>query len=1368
MALSLIHTLRSYIPDILQKRIVNDPTPPNKPFIENYLAAVLFVDISGFTALTEQFAARGPSGAEDISAVLNDFYGQWIKIIKMYGGDIIKFAGDGLLVIWENENLEEATLRAAQTALEARKKLENFRVEDRALSTRIALAAGQLALTGLGGVFNRWEVVVTGDAIDQVGKAQTPLKPGQIIASPEAWEKLKMHASGDSVQDGYVLLNSISSKVKQEAQHFFNLEENSIPALRSYIPGAIAKRIDAGQSDWLAELRRVTTLFINIPEMTRGTDRDLAQKLAQILQSAIYRYEGSVNKIAVDEKGVSLLAAFGLPPFSHEDDPLRGVLAAQDIITTITELGFNCYIGVATGRIFCGVIGNETRREYTINGNAVNLAARLMQAASAGMPAPDGSPVYILCDLSTHDAAKGRVDFTALYPINVRGKAQPVAVFVPQARHAKDMSQIALTDMIGRENERFALAEALRALITRESRVVIIEGEAGLGKSRLVEELLHQADAMNVNVFLGLGEAIEQNTPYHVWKNIAAKMFGIDEQESITEQKIVFEKSFCEDEDIKERAPLLSAVLPFIIPDTESTKNIIGDARANAMHQLITERLLQIASQKPTVLVIEDVHWLDSGSWALLSYAAQEVTPLLIVITTRPMGIMTPIEFSQLQNMPLTRSLSLSPLGNLDIETLLLQRLNVKKLPDELVSFIRNKAEGHPFYSEELAYALRDGGFIEIKNNECRITSSAGTLDELNLPDSLAGVITSRIDKMAPAHQLTLKVASVIGRVFALHELSAIYPIKSELEALPEYLTNLENQGLTILDTPDPEVSYLFKHIITQEVAYNLLLFSQRRSLHRAMAEWYEGSFMQDIVTYYPVLAHHWKQADVPQKAIEYLEKSGEMAFRNGTYREAIQFFSQAHEKANANPNANVSPLKQAYWLRSIGEAQMGLGDMDAARESFREAVTILKHPSPLTATGFVFGLIQQWFIQNLHRRFPRIFIGRLQSKDAELQEVAQTYTHLGHVNYMKLESLPMFYHTLRSLNLSEDGGSMSPARAWALGTASAIMGFIPNHELAKHYAEKAMHASAQVDNPRSQMWTYLTVGTYKLGVGDWDASRTALLKAKELALSASDGRLEGDADTVLAGLTYYQGGDFEISQKYYDNLLAQGKKSGNNLHLTWATYGQSFLQIIRGEFEQAIHNTQNSAKLDPTPINIAHLNTIRGMANWRMGREEQAIKNFAETLSILNSLPPQVYSLLVSYQTLAQVTFEAWEQGKTFDVPGWRTTNEIRQTVAVLIKLLKKYKRTFLIGEPALLYYQGLQKWMNGKHEAALKDWQSSVQVSKSLSMPWNEAHAWKILAIHSEGETRRSNLSTALTLFTSCHATYDVTETKKLLTEQ
>jgi tetratricopeptide (TPR) repeat protein len=941
-----------------------------------------------------------------------------------------------------------------------------------------------------------------------------------------------------------------------------------------------------------------------------------------------------------------------------------------------------------------------------------------------------------------------------------------VPVYVPLARHSKDMGRIALTDMIGRDYERFALAEALRALITKESRVVIIEGEAGLGKSRLVEELLRQAEAMNVETFLGIAEAIEQNTPYYVWKNIAAKIFHLDDSASVSEQRAHFERSIEADQFTKERAPLLSAVLPFTIADNEHTRNILGEARARAMHRLLIERFARAAQESPTALVIEDVHTLDSGSWALLLFAAQRVSPLLIVLTMRPMEKVPPPELTQLQGMDSARRLTLAPLSHSDTETLICQRLNVHTLPSELVSFIGGKAEGHPFYSEELAYALRDGGYIETRDRECRITSFAGNLEDLNLPGSLEGVITSRIDRMQPPHQLTLKVASVIGRAFALQELSAIYPIQSERNALPEYLSQLEKQELTILDTPEPDISYLFKHIITQEVAYNLLLFAQRRTLHRAIAEWYERHHARELAAFYPALAHHWKQAEVPQKAVEYLEKAGEMAFRNGAYREAIQFFTQALEKSE-KMEGSAAPLKVATWLRTIGEAQMGLGQMETARATFRRAAQVLNRPAAVKPLSIVLELASQLIIQSLHRRFPNFFLGRMKEKDAELQEAAHNFTHLAHVNYMKLESIPMVYHVVKGLNLSEAGGGMSPARVWALGTASAIMGFLPNHALAERYAGMALSASSQVDSVRAQIWTHLAVGTYKTGAAQWDKARASLQIVKELAGRASDLHHEGDAETVLAGLEYYRGVDFEACQGHYDDLTAQTKKSGNLLQSTWAIYGNAFLQLVRGEFELALDHVKNGESLDDTPINIAHLNCIRALANWRTGRLEQALRNCACALSILLPLPPQVYSLLMGYRTVAQVACEAWEKGISIDLPGWRTRSELNRTLASILRALSKYRRTFPIGEPSLLYHRGCRRWINRNHEAAIRDWQASARAARGLGMPWDEALALREIGNRSGGAIRRANLGNALALFEASHAIYDAMVTKRMLEE-
>ena len=201
-------------------------------------------------------------------------------------------------------------------------------------------------------------------------------------------------------------------------------------ALRAYIPGAILARLAAGQSGWLAELRRVTVLFINLPDLTYSTSLDQAQAVMQALQTALYRYEGSLNRIGVDDKGPMLLAALGLPPLAHEDDAVRGVQAALAMQAALRGLGWRCAIGITTGRAFCGSVGNAARREYTMMGDMVNLAARLMQAAAA-TTTNDGPTTNdqraqpfvvrrgrwsILCDEATYQAAQSQIAFEIFTP----------------------------------------------------------------------------------------------------------------------------------------------------------------------------------------------------------------------------------------------------------------------------------------------------------------------------------------------------------------------------------------------------------------------------------------------------------------------------------------------------------------------------------------------------------------------------------------------------------------------------------------------------------------------------------------------------------------------------------------------------------------------------------------------------------------------------------------------------------------------------------------------------------------------------------------------------------------------------------------
>ncbi|MBI1880880.1 MAG: AAA family ATPase [Chloroflexi bacterium] len=709
--------------------------------------------------------------------------------------------------------------------------------------------------------------------------------------------------------------------------------------LRAYIPGAILARLAAGQSGWLAELRRVTVLFINLLDLTYSTPLPQAQTVMQALQTALYRYEGSLNRIGVDDKGPVLLAALGLPPLAHEDDAARGVKAALDMHAVLQKLGWRCAIGVTTGRAFCGSVGNATRREYTMMGDVVNLAARLMQAAGATADrrpetadslvekVSQAAAIPILCDEATFQAAQSQIAFEVLPPIKVKGKVQPIPIYRPITESSPPKSKIqnlkSKIEMVGRAAERMLLAEALQRLQRGHSGVVIIEGEAGIGKSRLVADLLTQAQALSLRSLIGMGDAIEKSATYHAWQPVFRHLFGLmDGTETLTAYRHVQDYLARLNPALAEQTPLLSAVLPFDFPDNEVTTPIQGKARAEKTRALLVGTLARAMQGEngqamPLLVVIEDAHWLDSASWALLQQVQQEVKPLLLVMAARPMldarsgEAAVPAEYRQLAADAHSQFLKLMTLPPTDILTLVCQRLGVTTLPEPVANFIQARAEGHPFFSEELAYALRDAGLIEIAAGQCRLAAGVNDLRGLEFPDTLQGVITSRIDRLTPQQQLTLKVASVIGRVFTFPLLQEVHPIETDKPVLTMYLETLERLDLTPLESPSPELAYIFKHIITQEVAYNLMSFDQRRQLHQAVAEWYERTYQGELPPFYPLLAHHWRKVAAGQqansslvlKAVDYLHKAGEQAVQRSANVEAISHLTMALDLLQTLPD---------------------------------------------------------------------------------------------------------------------------------------------------------------------------------------------------------------------------------------------------------------------------------------------------------------------------------------------------------------------------------------------------------------------------------------------------------------------------------
>ena len=494
------------------------------------------------------------------------------------------------------------------------------------------------------------------------------------------------------------------------------------------------------------------------------------------------------------------------------------------------------------------------------------------------------------------------------------------------------------------------LNEMLTTPAERINRVSIIEGEAGIGKSSLIGDFLSHAQSNNVPVLIGAGNAIEQSTPYYAWRSIFETVFELDGDEGNVRQQSASRWIEERDANLLERIPLLSPVLSIDIQDNELTAQMSGQVRAENTRALLIDILNLYLDNSAKVLVIEDAHWLDSSSLALLTDAARNLSNLIIAITTRSLGSEAFDALNSLRDLPQTRLIRLEQMPGSDIVSLICQRLNVPKLPEQVVNLIIEKAEGNPFFSEELAYSLREAGAIVVSNGECRVTPDSD-LRALNFPDTVQGVIRSRIDRLIPAHQLALKAASVVGRVFALRAVNEIYPLDTEKPQLKNYFEHLRKLDLTPLNGEVPDITYLFKHIITQEVAYNLMPFSQRQAFHKDVAVWYERNFKDDLSPYYGVLAYHWNHAGKPQEAVGYLEKAGEQAMVNFANREAIDFYEEAI-RLTQNNNVKVSVLRHAHWERQLAEAYYGLGDLPKSLDHLKRAINIMGWRTPEKGFG--------------------------------------------------------------------------------------------------------------------------------------------------------------------------------------------------------------------------------------------------------------------------------------------------------------------------------------------------------------------------------------------------------------------------------
>lgn len=416
---------------LVLNRLATRESPLSTPESERFPGVLLFADVSGSTPLAESLCQHGPEGAEKMLELLNDCFARVIDRIEARGGDILKFAGDGVVALWREDELgaRQATLRAAWCAIELQKALlEQSRLHGVVLSMRVTITAGEVLVAHLGGVLGRWELLVSGAPMTQLHQVLPLTRPGEVTLSRDAWLPIAHLCRVQPIESGSdreplgVQLVTLLAELPLLLPSRQPAVEACEQSVQAYVPAPLRSRLAQLPLAWIAERRTATVLFLHLPglEALMEYNLDLAQEIMQAAQRCVYREEGTILRLTVDEKGVMLTAAFGLAPLAHADDPLRGVRAALALQLQLDAVGQPSSIGVCTGMVVCGCVGSDRRCEYTVVGDVVNRAARLMMASEA-----------VLVDRATWLRTQQVVDYEEGLLLRLKGFGTPVEAHAP-------------------------------------------------------------------------------------------------------------------------------------------------------------------------------------------------------------------------------------------------------------------------------------------------------------------------------------------------------------------------------------------------------------------------------------------------------------------------------------------------------------------------------------------------------------------------------------------------------------------------------------------------------------------------------------------------------------------------------------------------------------------------------------------------------------------------------------------------------------------------------------------------------------------------------------------------------------------------
>lgn len=1110
-------------------------------------AYTMFIDLSGFTALTETLMKHGSEGAEALSRILNDLFAPMVHHVYQRGGFVTYYAGDSFIAVFPDSLPGEDVLAFLATAIQLReiftgRELQETRFGTFKMGIRMGLSFGNVEWGIVGK--QQHSFYFKGDAIDQCAENQNYAGAKEILFDQQLSRLLPANSTSYTllteshresqksayVPDGMFSLENLETG-STHIPHPKALQPITHQVLSHFFPQTILELDNTG------EFRPVVSVFISIKG---NLDHPALDALTSTVLDHVNNYAGYFKEVDFSDKGGVLVCFFGAPVAyeNYQGRALEFALALKEALTDLQgKFDIDFRMGITTGIAYCGIVGGIERCQYAIVGYCVNLASRFMLHADWGEILTDRDIQKIHSFAFTH---KGDIAY--------KGISTDIATYVLTGRNA-DSRPSFLGDMIGRAEELNILFQIATKTFSGQSYyMALVFGEPGIGKSRLSFELKQLLATKGPLTW------IPCHTDQILRKSFNPFVYGLKNyfrqspENTHRENRAMFEKIYRQT--LEEIAASEHPQQVLFVPELERTKSIIAAYLGIVLPDSLWERLdakgryentllaiqsffMGVSLIRPLVIELEDIHWLDEQSITLLQDFLRRAPryPIFLLMTSRYQddGSKAYIfeEKNLRQNGIKLHEADLNILSPPSIREFSEKRLN-GAIHEDLFELLVRTTNGNPFYVEQILAYFTESSLLEWKNDQWHLRDK-----NIKLSNSIHAILTARIDRLSRLVKETVKTAAVIGREFDLPILTEVMRQQDDFAKFNGNMSNVLKEQIQTAERWQiwramNELRYIFRHSLLREAIYDMQIKTRLRELHLHIAQAIEKLYKGTLDDRFVDLAFHYEQAGEVAKTKEFLLKAADIARQNYQNQQALDFY----DKLLLLIGVNGEPSEIVSILLRKGSILELIGKWDAGLETYHEALNKAVHLNNLLPVG-------------------------------------KAYNAIGQVMLLKgnyEEALTFLEQALRAFENCHDSSGLFATYA-NLGNLYFRQG---QYDIAQEYFSKSLHYGKSLTQTATHAQIAANLGLTYMNLGNYKAGINTLLDQLNRTEAQQDRQGMANILTNL-GIIYFEKGDYDQALECYEKGLAFSEELGNKMLTSIAIGCIGTVYERKGDFDKAM-----------------------------------------------------------------------------------------------------------------------------------------------------------------------------------------------------